>query len=145
MQSLKDKLIQAGVVSEDYRPGETSEQRSARLNKEQAQKRNKIAQIVSQSRLETKMGERTFFFITRSKKMRRWLLEESIQVQLEKGELAVVEWPNQPDFPWAIVPRSAAERILAIDSAAVRFFLRNEKEQFGVGDSSTGSSSTSKA
>lgn len=31
MQSLKDKLVQAGVIPEDYRPGETAEQRSARL------------------------------------------------------------------------------------------------------------------
>jgi uncharacterized protein YaiL (DUF2058 family) len=132
MQSLKDKLVQAGLVPDDYRPGETPEQRSTRLNKEQTQKRTKIAEIVSQARVETKMGEHTFFFTTRSKKMRRLLLEEADRAKLEKGELAVVEWPNQPDFPWAVVPRAIAERILAIDPVAVRFFMKSEKEQFGV-------------
>jgi len=132
MQSLKDKLIQAGVVSEDYRPGESAEARAARLSKEQAEKRTQIAQIVAASRVETKIGEHTFFFTTRSKKMRRLVIEEPVKQKLEKGELAVVEWPNQPDFPWAVVPRAVAERILKIDPVAVRFFLKSEKEQFGV-------------
>ena len=33
---------------------------------------------------------------------------------------------------WAVVPRPSAERILKIDSAAVRFYLRSESEQYGV-------------
>lgn len=132
MQSLKDKLVQAGVVPEDYRPGESAEQRSLRMNKEQAEKRTLIAQIVASTRVETKIGEHTFFFTTRSKKMRRLVIEDPIRQGLEKGELAVVEWPNQPDFPWAVVPRASAERILRIDEVAVRFFLRSEKEQYGV-------------
>jgi uncharacterized protein YaiL (DUF2058 family) len=132
MQSLKDKLIQAGLVSADHRPGESPEQRSARLNKESAQKRTLIAQVVAETRVETKLGEHTFFFVTRSKKMRRLLLEEPVKTALEKGQMAVVDWPNQPDFPWAVVPRQAAERILKIDPDALRFFLRSESEQYGV-------------
>lgn len=132
MQSLKDKLIQAGVVSEDYRPGESAEARAARLNKEQAEKRTEIARLVAAGRVETKIGEHTFFFTTRSKKMRRLVIEEGVKQKLERGEYAVVEWPNQPDFPWAVVPRAVALRILEIDRVAVRFFLKSEKEQYGV-------------
>jgi len=137
MQSLKDKLIQAGVVREDYRPGESTEARAARLNKEQTEKRTQIAQLVASNRVETKIGENTFFFTTRSKKMRRLVIEEPVKQKLEKGEYAVVEWPNQPDFPWAVVPRAIAERILKIDSVAVRFFLKSEKEQYGVDSSAS--------
>lgn len=132
MQSLKDKLLQAGLIPKDYRAGETPEQRSARLNKEQAEKRNRIAQIVAKSRVQTEMGTEVFFFVTRSKKLRRLLIENEVKARLEKGDLAVVEWPNQPDFPWAVVPRSAAEKILGIDEAAIRFYVRNDKEQYGV-------------
>lgn len=138
MQSLKDKLVQAGLVPEDYRPGENAEQRSARLNKEQAEKRTLIAAIVAADHLETKIGEHTFFFTTRSKKMRRLVIEEPIKSGLEQGQLAVVEWPNKPDFPWAVVPRAAAERILGIDAVAVRFFLKSEKEQYGVDPAAAG-------
>ncbi|MBI5545956.1 MAG: DUF2058 family protein, partial [Deltaproteobacteria bacterium] len=103
MQSLKDKLIQAGLVSEDARPGESAEQRATRLNKEHAEKSTKIASIVASNRVETKIGEHTFFFTTRSQKMRRLVIEDEVKARLEKGEYAVVEWPNQPDFPWAVV------------------------------------------
>jgi len=133
MQSLKDKLIQAGVVSEDYRPGESAEAKSTRLNKEQAEKRSQIEQIVAASRVETKIGEHTFYFTTRSKKLRRLVIEEPVRQALEKGEYAVVEWPNRPDFPWAVVPRLAADRVLKIDPVAVRFYVKSEKEQYGVG------------
>lgn len=133
MQSLKDKLVQAGVVPEDYRPGETAEQRSARLNKEQAEKRALVAEVVDAHHLETKIGEHTFFFTTRSKKMRRLVIEDAIREGLEKGAYAVVEWPGRPDFPWAVVPRVAADRILKIDPVAVRFYLRSATEQYGVG------------
>lgn len=132
MQGLKDKLIQAGVVPEDYRPGETPGQRSLRLNREQADKRTRVAEIVKSSRVETRLGANTFFFTTRSKKMRRLVIEDEVRVALEKGEFAVVDWPGQPDFPWAVVPRVAAERVLKIDPEALRFYLRSESEQYGV-------------
>ena len=138
MQGLKDKLVQAGVVPEDYRPGETHEQRSARLNKEQAEKRARVAALVARSHVETKIGEHTFFFTTRSRKMRRLVIEDEVRVRLEKGEYAVVEWPDKPEFPWAVVTRDIAERVLEIDPVAVRFFLRSEKEQYGVEASSPG-------
>ena len=132
MQSLKDKFIQAGVVPEDYRPGETPEQRSLRLNKESAEKRSKIAEIVKTTRIETAIGDQTFFFTTRSKKMRRLVIEDAVRQALEKGEYAVVDWPDRPDFPWAVVPRASAERVLKVDPGALRFYIRSEKEQFGV-------------
>lgn len=132
MQSLKDKLIQAGVVSQDYRPGESPEAKSTRLNKEQAEKRTQIERIVAASHVETKIGEHTFFFTTRSRKLRRLVIEEPVRQKLEKGEYAVVEWPNRPDFPWAVVPRATADRVLEIDPVAVRFYLKSQKEQYGV-------------
>ena len=135
MQGLKEKLVQAGLVSEHYRPGESNEARAARLNKEQAEKRAQVAKIVAAQHVETRIGEHTFFFTTRSRKMRRLVIEESVKNQLEKGECAVVEWPDRPDFPWAVVPRAAAERILKIDPVAVRFYLRSDEEQYGVDSS----------
>jgi uncharacterized protein YaiL (DUF2058 family) len=132
MQNLKDKLVQAGVISEDYRPGESAQQRAARLNREHADKRSQIAALVSEGRIETKIGDQTFFFTTRSKKMRRLVIEDAVRARLEAGDYAVVEWPDRPDFPWAVVPRVLAERILKIDPVAVRFFMKSEKEQYGV-------------
>ncbi len=132
MQNLKEKLLQAGLIPQNYRPGETPEQRSARMNKEQAEKRSKIAQLVKSAHLELPMGENLFFFTTRSKKMRRLLLEAEAKSALEKGLYAVVDWPDRPDFPWAVVPRKCAEAILAIDPGAVRFYIRSEAEQLGV-------------
>jgi uncharacterized protein YaiL (DUF2058 family) len=120
------------VVPEDYRPGESAEARSARLNKEQAEKRTQVAAIAAEAHVVTKIGEHTFFFTTRSKKMRRLVVEDEVRQKLEKGEYAVVEWPNHPDFPWAVVPRVAAERILRIDPVALRFYLRSDQEQYGV-------------
>ncbi len=132
MQGLKDKLVQAGIVPVDYREGETPEARSNRLNKEAAEKRTLIAKIVAEHHVETRIGEHTFFFTTRSKKMRRLVIEDAVRVKLESGDYAVVEWPNHPDFPWAVVERPIAERIVKVDPVAVRFWLRSEKEQYGV-------------
>lgn len=132
MQNLKDKFLQAGLIPKDYRPGESADQRSSRLNKEAAEKRTRVIEVVKAAAIKPPLGTSAFFFITRSRKLRRFVIEDDVRAQLEKGELAVVEWPNHPDFPWAVVPRVAAEKVLAIDVDAVRFFVRSETEQYGV-------------
>lgn len=132
MQSLKDKLVQAGVIAADRVAGETEEQRARRLNREIAACRAKVKAVVQSAAIETAIGEHVFFFTTRSKKMRRLVIEESIKEGLASGQLAVVEFPDKPDFPWAVVPRAAAEKVLKIDPAAVRFYVRRKGEILGA-------------
>jgi uncharacterized protein YaiL (DUF2058 family) len=135
MQNLKDKLLQAGLIPKDYRAGETPEQRTARLNREQIEKRARVAEIAKAAAIKTAIGTHTFFFTTRSKKLRRLVIDDDVRLALEKGQLAVVEWPDHPAFPWAVVSREAAEKVLKIDTEALRFYVRSEKEQFGVAPS----------
>ena len=132
MLNLKDKLVAAGLVKADYVPGESQEQRSKRLNAEAQKRRDAVRAIVAPAAIETKLGENTFFFTTRSRKMRRLCIETDIQQALEKGEMAVVEFPGKPDFPWAVVPRAAAEKVLKADRDAVRFYVRSRSEIFGA-------------
>ena len=132
MQSLKDKLVQAGVISADRVAGETEEQRSRRLNRETAERRAKVKAVVQGAAIETAIGEHVFFFTTRSRKMRRLVIEAEIKAGLEEGRLAVVELPDKPDFPWAVVPRATAEKVLKIDPVAVRFYVRRKGEIFGA-------------
>ncbi|MDR0966615.1 MAG: DUF2058 domain-containing protein [Myxococcales bacterium] len=132
MQSLKDKLVQAGVISADRVAGESEEQRSRRLNKEMAERRAQIKALIAPAAIETTIGEHVFFFTTRSKKMRRLVIEEDVKLGLEEGRLAVVEFPDKPDFPWAVVPRAIAEKALKIDPVAVRFYVRSQGEILGA-------------
>ncbi|GEM_PF-1369801 len=132
MLNLKDKLVAAGLVKKDHIPGETNEQRSRRLSKELQEKRLKVKALVQPAALETKLGEHTFFFTTRSRKMRRLCIEDEIRAGLEKGDLAVVEYPDKPDFPWAVVPRQTAEKVLKADRNAVRFYVRSKGEVIGA-------------
>lgn len=132
MQSLKDKLVQAGVIAADRVAGESEEQRARRLNREVAERRARIKAVVRTAALETAIGEHVFFFTTRSKKMRRLVIEGDVKAGLEEGKLAVVEFPDKPDFPWAVVPRATAEKILKIDPLAVRFYVRRKGEIFGA-------------
>ncbi len=132
MQSLKDKLVQAGVIAADRVAGESEEQRARRLNREIAERRARIKAVVRMAALETAIGEHVFFFTTRSKKMRRLVIEGDVKAGLEEGKLAVVEFPDKPDFPWAVVPRATAEKVLKIDPLAVRFYVRRKGEIFGA-------------
>ena len=76
------------------------------------------------------------FFTTRSRKMRRLCIEDEIRDGLEKGALAVVEYPDKPDFPWAVVPRQTAEKVLKADRDAVRFYVRSKNEVIGASQDS---------
>ena len=132
MLNLKDKLVSAGLVKADHVPGETAEQRARRLNAEIQEKRVKVRALVASAAVETRLGPNTFFFTTRSRKMRRLCIEDVIRDGLEKGDLAVVEYPDKPDFPWAVVPRQTAEKVLKADRNAVRFYVRSKGEVIGA-------------
>lgn len=132
MLNLKDKLVSAGLVKADHVPGETEEQRSRRLNREIAERRAKVKALVKPAAMETAIGTETFFFTTRSRKLRRLCVEPAIREGLEKGNLAVVDFPDQPDFPWAVVPRPVAEKVLKLDRDAVRFYARSRSEVIGA-------------
>ncbi len=131
MQSLRDKLVQAGVVAADYRPGETAEQRSARHSKEGAARNRRLKHLVGEPH-KLDAGDRVFFFMTRSQKLKRLLVTEADEKRLQAGDLAVVDLPDHPSFPWAVVDRAVAEKVLAVDSKALRFYIRSEREQYGV-------------
>lgn len=131
MQKLRDKLVQSGVVPEDYRPGESRETRADRRTRPPRETARALRAIVAPGVVPVS-GDRIFFFSTRSGKLRRLFVSEDDERRLQAGELAVVDRPGHPTFPWAVVPRAAAEKMLAIAPKAVRFYVRSEREAIGA-------------
>jgi uncharacterized protein YaiL (DUF2058 family) len=154
MQSLRDKLLQAGLVTAEQaeksrskpealkRPPrgpslparvETDKERERRENRELADKQKKIRALCDAHEV-SERGEQTFFFRTRKRELRRLLLKPEQVASLEKGELAVVDRPNGNERPHALVPRDIAEQVLALEPRALRFWAKSPTESFGFED-----------
>ncbi len=193
LQSLRDKLLQAGLVTEDQaktaetqqRPGPgpgkeaasakpkdrrggqgrpreakaggggkalTPEEKLAReeeaafrerermLNRERDENRKRAAE--DRKRLEglrqaaekhevEERGEEAFHFTTRKKKVQRIYLTAEQLERLEAGDLAIIDKPLPGELSFALVSREGAERALALDSKAVRFYNRGFGQTFG--------------
>jgi len=158
MQSLRDKLLQAGVVTREQAdqnaaradaerrarkekkaappppppaaPVESEKERERRLNREAANRQKEIRALCDAHGIES-TGDQTFFFRTRKRELRRMHLTAEQVASLEKGELAIVDRPNGNERPYALVPRNVAEQVLALEQKAVRFWAKGPGESFG--------------
>jgi uncharacterized protein YaiL (DUF2058 family) len=157
MQSLRDKLLQAGLVTQEQAerskqpvrppkpaprpaapskpvrfepPPESDKDRERRLNRELAAKQQQVRVICDAGEVEER-GEQTFFFRTRKRELRRLYLTPEQVKGLETGDLAIVDRPNGQDRPHALVPRAYAESILTLEPKAIRFWARSPTESYG--------------
>lgn len=192
-QSLRDKLLQAGLVNEEQakkaeaeakrkarsrkpgrgpRPGPkgppqpkkalTEEERRAQeeeaafrerereLAREREENRKRAAE--DRKRMEAlrslaethgieARGEEPFHYVSRKRKLlRMYLTKEQIQA-LEAGELAIIDMPTPAELAQALVPREAAEKALALDPRAIRFYHRGPGETYGFAGESDGAAS----
>ena len=157
MQSLRDKLLQAGVVSREQAdqsaaraeaehrarkekkaappppptaPVESEKERERRLNREAANRQKEIRALCDTHGIDG-FGEQTFFFRTRKRELRRMHLTPEQVAALEKGELAIVDRPNGNERPYALVPRNVAEQVLGLEQKAIRFWAKAPGESYG--------------
>jgi uncharacterized protein YaiL (DUF2058 family) len=139
MQSLKDKLLKAGLVTEaeaqrTQEPQRPAEGRIPKLpplpgspaaQREQSAKQlevdRKVRERVLATQVEMEPGPRAFYFPTRKGRARRLDLSEAQAERLEKGELAVVERPDPGAIEHALVPASVAVELKALSEKVVRF------------------------
>jgi uncharacterized protein YaiL (DUF2058 family) len=143
MQSLKDKLLKAGLVTEQYAarasasPKESNARKEAPIPKlpplpgspaaqrQQSQKQLELDRQIRAKVLETQVaveaGAQAFYFVTRKGKARRLDLSEAQAKQLEAGELAVVERPDPGSIEHALVPAKVALELKGLSEKVVRF------------------------
>ncbi|HEY0839866.1 MAG TPA: DUF2058 family protein [Vulgatibacter sp.] len=191
MQSLRDKLLQAGLVSQDQakkaeegpkgpkgpsKPHERPKQAAPRrqqpasakalspakplspeeqkkreedaafrerermLNREREENRKRAAEDrkkldglreASEKHEVTERGDEAFHFTTRKKKVQRIYLTPAQLQRLEAGDLAIIDKPLPGELSWALVTREGAERALALDPKALRFYNRGFGQTFG--------------
>ncbi|HME92557.1 MAG TPA: DUF2058 family protein [Myxococcaceae bacterium] len=149
MQSLRDKLIQAGLVKpeaarevrREATPGEGPTARAAEPAKlppvlpgskahqrlqalQQAELDKKLRELVRRFEVSIEPGEHAFYFATRKGKLRRLELSPEQAKRLEEGSLAIVERPEPAQLEHSLVPASAADQVLSLSQRAVRFYNR---------------------
>ncbi len=146
VQSLRDKLIQAGLVKPERAPkvereatrpvepqppppvlppalpGSKAHQRLQAL--QQAELEKKLRELVRRSEVAIQAGEQAFYFATRKGKLRRLELSQAQAKLLEQGALAIVERPEPAQIEHSLVPASAADRVFELSERAVRFYNR---------------------
>jgi len=163
MQSLRDKLLKAGVVTAEqaqqskakeeadrqkkrdraHKPApappvrvervESEKDRERRLNREMAERQKQIRAICDASEVSDR-GEQAFFYRTRRGQLRRLYLTPAQVESLQKGDLAIVDRPNGQDRPHALVPRATADEVLKLEVKAIRFWARAPGESYGFED-----------
>ena len=149
MQSLRDKLIRAGLVKperarEVERRTERAEQPAAHASEQaklppvlpgskahqrlqalqQAELDKKLREVVRRFEVTIEAGEHAFYFATRRGKLRRLELAEDQAKLLEQGSLAIVERPEPAQIEHSLVPAAAADQVLRLSERAVRFYNR---------------------
>jgi uncharacterized protein YaiL (DUF2058 family) len=148
VQSLRDKLIQAGLVKPERAarvereaarpvepqrqppppvlppalPGSKVHQRLQAL--QQAELDKKLRELVRRSEVAIETGEQAFYFATRKGKLRRLELSQAQAKLLEVGALAIVERPEPAQIEHSLVAASAADRVFELSERAVRFYNR---------------------
>jgi uncharacterized protein YaiL (DUF2058 family) len=152
VQSLRDKLLKAGLVSAQQAERAEAEQRAARQPRprppapqpapvvpavpvdpkaqqrlsalEQRQFERKLRELARGGEVAREEGERTFHFQTRKAKLRRIDLSDAQAKKLEAGELAIVECPEPAQIEHVLVTAATAEKLAALSDKAVRFWAR---------------------
>lgn len=146
MQSLKDKLLKAGLVSEadaqraassaPAKPSHNAKSEGAipklpplpgspAAQRQQSQKQleldRQIRTKVLEAQIAVEAGAQAFYFVTRKNKARRLDLSEAQAKLLESGELAVVERPDPGSIEHALVPAKVALELKGLSEKVVRF------------------------
>lgn len=103
-------------------PGSKEHQRLE--SKKQLELDRKLREIVQAEQVAIEPGDQTFYFVTRKGRLRRLEVSEAQAKLLESGALAVVERPEPAQIEHSLVPPETAERMLALQAKAVRFFNR---------------------
>jgi uncharacterized protein YaiL (DUF2058 family) len=138
MQSLKDKLLKAGLVTKEQAertvsnppreapipklpplPGSPAAQRQQ--SQKQLELDRKIRTRVLEAAVAQEAGSQVFYFVTRKGKARRLDLSEDQAKRLESGELAVVERPDPGQIEHALVPAAVALQLKELSEKVVRF------------------------
>jgi uncharacterized protein YaiL (DUF2058 family) len=96
---------------------------AAQAEHEAREQRNRLTNLADAWAIRlVKPGNRRFCFVTREQRIRWLWVTAEIAWKLERGALAIVEKPGDPDEPHVLVPRQAAERIRKLDPGCVRFW-----------------------
>ncbi len=103
-------------------PGSKAYQRLESLKQLELDK--KLRLLVQEHEVPIDIGATVFYFMTRKGRLRRLTLTDPQAKLLEDGTLAVVERPEPASIEHSLVPRAAAERMLALSPKAVRFLNR---------------------
>ncbi|MBK7862796.1 MAG: hypothetical protein IPJ65_30145 [Archangiaceae bacterium] len=152
MQSLKDKLLKAGLVTQEQAkatvsnpPRETAIPKlpplpgSPAAQRQQSQKQletdRKVREKVLAAQVPLDAGATTFYFVTRKGKARRLDLSEAQAKLLESGQLAVVERPDPGAIEHALVPVAVALELKGLSEKVVRF-LNHPDVKVGFDDDS---------
>jgi uncharacterized protein YaiL (DUF2058 family) len=89
---------------------------------EAKERRLQIRHIIDYWQLsEDPAGDRRWYFTTPHNTISHLYVSDTLAAQLIAGALAIVERPDDPDRPYALVERDAAVLIARIDSQYVRF------------------------
>jgi uncharacterized protein YaiL (DUF2058 family) len=149
VQSLRDKLLKAGLVTQEQaqkvdappvRPAPEPERDESPIpalpplpgskahQRLEAQKQidlnRKLREMAKCGQVAREEGARTFHFMTRKGKLRRIDLSEGQAKQLEEGALAVVESPEPAQIEHVLVSAETAEAMAKLSDKAVRFWNR---------------------
>lgn len=142
MQSLKDKLLKAGLVTKEQAertpavsksnaayeapipklpplPGSPAAQRQQ--SQKQLELDRRIRARVNETFVAVENGPQAFYFVTRKGKARRLDLSEAQAKALEAGTLAVVERPDPGQIEHALVPAAVALELTELSEKVVRF------------------------
>ena len=104
-------------------PGSKEYQRQQ--SKKQLEMDRQLRELVHAEEVALEPGERVFYFVTRKGRLRRLEVSDAQAKLLESGALAVVERPEPAQIEHSLVSPATAEKMLALQAKAVRFFNRS--------------------
>lgn len=94
-----------------------------RMLLEEREKRLQIRHIIDYWRVATEpMGHRRWYFTTRHNVIKYLYVSEPMAAQLGRGDMAIVEYPEDNDLPYVLIDREAAQLISHVEPMCVRFF-----------------------
>lgn len=126
-QESEQKLEAERRARHDAELARREEQRAHERAREEARRldeaRHRIGHIVGANDATERPSRfaRPFYFVARGGKVRKLLVSDEMAARLSAGRVAIVERAEGDATEHAIVDRATAERIDAIDPAAVRF------------------------
>lgn len=96
------------------------EQLARNREREARERQQRVRQLVAEHLIASR-GNRTFYFVSRARKVPCVTISDELAKRLESGGAAIVEAASGGGF--AVVPKEAAQRIREIDPEAIRFLV----------------------